>query len=782
MIDIYVRRGERVPLGREGTRGVRRVIFDSTRWVREYGEGVVQLIVQRPGESQPYPIALIYEDDTAIWEVNSADTAIPGEGKCEWQYYVGDKLEKSEIYTTVIVDSLADPTDEAPDRYDIWMEALLEVASEAEKHKRGAETARQGAETAAAAAAGSRDGAAAQAAAASKSAQSAAQSEAAALEAEEKVVTLVTKAVKPEWPSVQYRPVEYESIGDTITWDGNEEGMIACTFPVWFLVAPLTDEDVEKIRANPELFEQGVAVDQDGTERGFDKAEENRLRYDKECVLVVLEENLVLVNDIVFPYKGVYFFSGSQSNSNSGVSVNIKTASFTVPGFEFHREIIKPIAVPYAVSTKPQALTEAQQMQARKNLGLPYSGNRMVEVLAECQPVFVEDESSFALYEAVPVTVGEEYTVVWNGVEYVCTAQPFEMDGVVFAMLGNMAAFGGTGGEDYPFTMLFVPADMVAAMGAGAMFMPLDGSTALTLAIYQDGETIHKLDNKYIDAEWMATIKEGKGELIADKHLSSQERHLLPEKKYLVIYDGVEYECKAVVYNEIAVFMGNLAWMGMSSNGEPFYVMDAQDSDFEGYFGLGVYDVETQKLTNAEYAIYPIEEIPDPLPEKFLPDSVVTYTAQSLTDEEKAQARANIGVSQPDWNQNDATAPDYIKNRPFYKTDDGEVVKIDEGYLPTGGTVTDEQIASAVEAYLEENPVEHPDTLPNPNSLTIKQTVGGVSQSWKYDGTEKVSFNITIPTVPTNISAFTNDSGYQTAEKVTAIVQEQLGVIENGTY
>lgn len=177
MIDIYVRRGEKIPLGREGTRGVRRVIYDFTRWVREYGGGVVQLIVQRPGESQPYPIALIYEGDTAIWEINSADTATPGEGKCEWQYYVGDKLEKSEIYTTVIVDSLADPTDEAPDRYDIWMEALLEVASVAEMHKRGAETARQGAETAAAAAAGSREDAAAQAAAALKYAQGAAQSE-----------------------------------------------------------------------------------------------------------------------------------------------------------------------------------------------------------------------------------------------------------------------------------------------------------------------------------------------------------------------------------------------------------------------------------------------------------------------------------------------------------------------------------------------------------------------------------------------------------------------------
>ena len=36
--------------------------------------------------------------------------------------------------------------------------------------------------------------------------------------------------------------------------------------------------------------------------------------------------------------------------------------------------------------------------------------------------------------------------------------------------------------------------------------------------------------------------------------------------------------------------------------------------------------------------------------------------------------------------------------------------------------------------------------------------------------------------IPTKLSEMENDSGYQTADQVTAIVQAQLGVIENGTY
>lgn len=56
-----------------------------------------------------------------------------------------------------------------------------------------------------------------------------------------------------------------------------------------------------------------------------------------------------------------------------------------------------------------------------------------------------------------------------------------------------------------------------------------------------------------------------------------------------------------------------------------------------------------------------------------LTNTVVSYNAQeNITDEQKAQARTNIGaissdeLVQSDWNQNDETAKDYIKNRICY--------------------------------------------------------------------------------------------------------------------
>lgn len=57
------------------------------------------------------------------------------------------------------------------------------------------------------------------------------------------------------------------------------------------------------------------------------------------------------------------------------------------------------------------------------------------------------------------------------------------------------------------------------------------------------------------------------------------------------------------------------------------------------------------------------------LNEKFIPNTIVKTTPQSLSDTEKNQVKQNIGIetpATPDWNQNDAKAKDYIKNRPFY--------------------------------------------------------------------------------------------------------------------
>lgn len=82
-------------------------------------------------------------------------------------------------------------------------------------------------------------------------------------------------------------------------------------------------------------------------------------------------------------------------------------------------------------------------------------------------------------------------------------------------------------------------------------------------------------------------------------------------------------------------------------------------------------------------------------------DSFVSYAEQTLTDEQKAQARTNIGaiseadLVQPDWNQNE-TAPDYVKNRPFYSEGFIDVTLLD-------GTFDFAELKAGIYAYIQES-------------------------------------------------------------------------------
>lgn len=83
----------------------------------------------------------------------------------------------------------------------------------------------------------------------------------------------------------------------------------------------------------------------------------------------------------------------------------------------------------------------------------------------------------------------------------------------------------------------------------------------------------------------------------------------------------------------------------------------------------------------------------------------------------------------PDWNQNDETAPDYIKNRTHYVNTDGTVVPLDEKFIP--------------------------DTIARTSTATVGQTIvvksvdeNGVPTKWEAaDMPEKVqSYTATIGT------------------------------------
>ena len=149
-------------VGYVGETGARPVAFDFSAWAAEYGAGVLQLLFQRFGDAEPYPVVLDIDGETATWTPDATDTAAQGQGQAQLVYTVGGVIVKNAIFRVLIAPSLGAAGD-PPEPYESWLERLTELAAETQQNALDAAESAEAAETSAGAAAGSA-GAAAQSA------------------------------------------------------------------------------------------------------------------------------------------------------------------------------------------------------------------------------------------------------------------------------------------------------------------------------------------------------------------------------------------------------------------------------------------------------------------------------------------------------------------------------------------------------------------------------------------------------------------------------------------
>lgn len=116
-------------IGKQGESDVTEVVFDFSPWVEEFGEGSVQLLVLRNGDTDPYPAALIIDGTTAIWEVSNADTQYKGLGKLQYLYIVDNQVAKTCVFYTIVEQSLSEDTEEPPEPYQSWVDQVLAAAA-----------------------------------------------------------------------------------------------------------------------------------------------------------------------------------------------------------------------------------------------------------------------------------------------------------------------------------------------------------------------------------------------------------------------------------------------------------------------------------------------------------------------------------------------------------------------------------------------------------------------------------------------------------------------------
>ncbi|MDO4813023.1 MAG: hypothetical protein Q3995_05855 [Eubacteriales bacterium] len=130
-MSIQVESGDTLLLGYQGESKTEQFHFDVSQFFADFGTGgSFLLLVKRHEDTAPYGVVTTVSGNTLIWSPDSTDTAKTGYGKCELQYYIGDKIAKSELWTTFVTPALdaGDATPPAP--WASWVDDVMGAAEQ----------------------------------------------------------------------------------------------------------------------------------------------------------------------------------------------------------------------------------------------------------------------------------------------------------------------------------------------------------------------------------------------------------------------------------------------------------------------------------------------------------------------------------------------------------------------------------------------------------------------------------------------------------------------------
>lgn len=136
-----------IRIGVVGENDARVVQIDWSAWAEQYGTGTVTVLLQRSGDTNPYPVVTFTDGTVTTWLPSSTDTAVAGLGKIQIEYRVNSVVAKTEIFRVQIAKSLTPETD-PPDPYESWLDTLTDLASETEQNAQDAQAAQTAAEAA----------------------------------------------------------------------------------------------------------------------------------------------------------------------------------------------------------------------------------------------------------------------------------------------------------------------------------------------------------------------------------------------------------------------------------------------------------------------------------------------------------------------------------------------------------------------------------------------------------------------------------------------------------
>ena len=134
MVTVNIKVGEKsqsIDLGTRLENEARVIVFDVSYLVERYGEGSAQLLVKRPQDESPYPIAITQEGSEVVWVVSNTDLQYKGQGEAELFWYVGEEgLAKSIVYSTWVAKDIGEEG-EPPEAWEGYIEQIQGYAQTA---------------------------------------------------------------------------------------------------------------------------------------------------------------------------------------------------------------------------------------------------------------------------------------------------------------------------------------------------------------------------------------------------------------------------------------------------------------------------------------------------------------------------------------------------------------------------------------------------------------------------------------------------------------------------
>jgi hypothetical protein len=114
-----------LPLGRQGEKEALKIIFDVSRLIAEYGEGVAVVTHMRSKDTAPYVKVTERDGVNVTWNVNDTDTLFNGSGKANLMWNVNGVTVKTIDFDTYVFPSISGIVT-VPDALQSWYNEMLE--------------------------------------------------------------------------------------------------------------------------------------------------------------------------------------------------------------------------------------------------------------------------------------------------------------------------------------------------------------------------------------------------------------------------------------------------------------------------------------------------------------------------------------------------------------------------------------------------------------------------------------------------------------------------------